>query len=101
MQRVKEKLLAFLKEDTEDDWHGQDKVQARIIETDPLRVTVDEKVFFDIGTLDEEIQEQLEDEDEEEAGIAKYIELIEWRFVVKNIPNCKGSYFDIIADSFR
>ena len=72
-------------------------IEARILQLNPLQITDDNESYFDINSLQEEINAQVV----QTPGAAYKLLLHSWRFVFHKVPNSHDYYFDIVSDNYQ
>lgn len=91
--KLRDLLLQFLKGSTTVFYPV---LETRILQVNPLQITDDLVRYLDISSLQEGIQNKIQDT----PGANYKLTLKKWQFVFKKVPNSHEFYFDIVADDF-
>jgi hypothetical protein len=91
---LRECLIKFLLSNGKEDLHF-DPIEARILQLSPLQITDDYETYLEVNSLEEKILETIDDF----PGASYKLQLINWNFVFKRVPNTHDYYFDIVCDT--
>jgi len=96
--QIKSSLIKFLNEDE----NQQVPIKVRVMSDIPLQVSDDGIFYFEVsdaqGKINREIRKKFGDEYAEKRLI---VDLQEWRFLLKRIPNKQEYFFDFKIDKFE
>jgi hypothetical protein len=93
---LRECLVKFLLSNGKEELHFQ-PIEARILQLSPLQITDDYETYLEVNSLEEEILETIDDF----PGASYKLQLNNWGFVFKRVPNTHEYYFDIVATTWR